>query len=277
MSVVVVTDSAATVPAELAARLGIVVVPLRINLGGESLLDGEVAPEVLLERTEEVTTSGPTPADFLAAIEDHAGSEGVLIATVSHAMGAGTYLAAKTALAAAKVPARLVDTETAAGGQGLVVVAAAEAAQRGASLEAVEATARDVLARVRLVATFPNLDHLVGSGHVPEAPAWAARGLGLNPVIELKRGKVTPLAPALNAERARRRIVDVWRRSRPSVPTRLHVAALHSLAEEAAGQLLAAVCEETPPHTAFVGPFGTGMLVHSGPGVVGLAWWWQVL
>lgn len=274
MSVLVITDSAATVPAELASRLGIVVVPLRINLGGESMLDGEVPPEVLLEYTEEVTTSGPTPADYLAAIEAHVGSEGALIATVSYAMGASTYLAAKSALAAARVPVRLVDTETAAGGQGLVVLAAAEAAQKGAGLVEVEAIARNVASRVRLIATLPSLDHLVRSGHVPGAAAWAARGIGLNPVVELRRGKVVPLAPALSAKRARLRIVDMWRRSRPPALAELHVAALHSLADDQAMALLAVVTEECPPRTSFVGSFGTGMLVHSGPGVVGLAWWW---
>jgi hypothetical protein len=55
----------------------------------------------------------------------------------------------------------------------------------------------------------------------------------------------------------------------------LHVAALHAQAEPAAESLLARVCEEVVPATSFVGPFGTVMVVHTGPGLVGLAWRWE--
>jgi hypothetical protein len=50
---------------------------------------------------------------------------------------------------------------------------------------------------------------------------------------------------------------------------------LHSLAPAAATELLTEVTAEIKPATAFVGSFGTVMLVHAGPGVVGLAWWWD--
>lgn len=275
MTVTVVTDSAATLPPELAASLGIVVVPLRITVGGGSFPDGTVDAETLLARTEEVTTAGPTPADFLEAIESRAGAAGVVVATVSHDIAAGTFLAARAAAAATAVPVRVVDTATAAGAEGLVVLAAARVAAAGGTLDEVEATARRVAARVRLVATLPDLDHLVRSGHVPEAAAWAARWMGLRPVVALRAGRITPLAPARGAHAARRRILAAWRRTRPARPVPLHVAALHSLAPAGAEELLAAVRAEVEPASAWVGPFGTVMLVHTGPGVVGLAWWWE--
>jgi hypothetical protein len=40
--------------------------------------------------------------------------------------------------------------------------------------------------------------------------------------------------------------------------------------------LLARVCEQVEPATSFVGPFGTVMVVHTGPGLVGLAWRWEL-
>ena len=42
-----------------------------------------------------------------------------------------------------------------------------------------------------------------------------------------------------------------------------------------ARDLLARVCEEVDPATAFLGEFGTVMVAHTGPGVVGLAWRWE--
>jgi len=275
MTVAVVTDSAATVPPTLVDELGIGVVPLRLTIGTVSYRDGEVAPETLLARVGEVTTSGPTPADFLEVIEARAGTDGVVVATVSREIAAGTYLAAEAAAELATVPVQVVDTATAAGGEGLVVLAAARRAATGASLGEVASTVRRVGRLVRLVATLPDLDHLVRSGHVPEAAAWAARWTGLQPVIELRRGRIRPMTPARNRQAALAKVVASWRRSRPSRAAALHVAALHSQAPGAAVELLDAVRAEVEPASSFVGPFGTVMLVHAGPGVVGLAWWWE--
>jgi hypothetical protein len=68
-------------------------------------------------------------------------------------------------------------------------------------------------------------------------------------------------------------VARVWRTQGNA--TRLHVAAQHALAPDAACHLLAAVSERTEPVTSFVGEFGAVMVVHTGPGVAGLAWWWE--
>ena len=57
--------------------------------------------------------------------------------------------------------------------------------------------------------------------------------------------------------------------------TRLHVAALHALAPGAAEDLLERVEAEVIPATKFAGEFGSVMVVHTGPGLYGLAWWWE--
>jgi hypothetical protein len=41
--------------------------------------------------------------------------------------------------------------------------------------------------------------------------------------------------------------------------------------------LLAAIDAEHAPATSLVGSFSTAMIVHAGPGVLGLAWWWEPL
>lgn len=275
VTVTVVTDSAATVPTDLAEQLGIVVVPLRLAIGAANYRDGDIGPDALLARTEDVTTSGPTPADLLMAIEAAATSDGVVIATVSRDIAQGTFLSARAAAGAAAVPTRVVDTATAAGAEGLVVLEAARAAARGDSLDEVVAAAQRVVVRVRLIAMLPNLEHLVRSGHVPQAAAWAARWVGLHPVVEVRSGRISPSRPALSDSAAHKAMLAAWRRTIPARPAALHVAALHSLAANAADKLLAGVRAEVEPAEGFVGSFGTVMLVHAGPGVAGLAWWWD--
>ena len=139
----------------------------------------------------------------------------------------------------------------------------------------VVAAAQRVVVRVRLIAMLPNLEHLVRSGHVPQAAAWAARWVGLHPVVEVRSGRISPSRPALSDSAAHKAMLAAWRRTIPARPAALHVAALHSLAANAADKLLAGVRAEVEPAEAFVGSFGTVMLVHAGPGVAGLAWWWD--
>lgn len=272
MTVAVVTDSAAALPRDLAAARGVTVVSMWLTVDGKPVREGEFPLEGLVER-QGVTTSGPTPAEFETAIHDRMNPDGVVVCTIASTMSS-TYSAAVMAASALDGPVRVVDTATAAGAEALVVLAAADAAAAGLTLDGVEAAARRVADRVRLLALVPNLDHLVRSGRVPGIAGWAGRRLGITPLFEFREGKARGLRPALGVDGALDRIVGAFRRSRV-VGARPHVAALHALAPDAATTLLARVREEVEPASAFVSEFGSVMVVHTGPGLVGLAWWWE--
>jgi DegV family protein with EDD domain len=227
---------------------------------------------------DNVSTSAPTPGEFEHAIKDTSrASDGVLVLTIAGSMSA-TYQSAVVAAQAVGGEVRVVDTATAGGAEALVVLAAADAAGSGASLDDVEARALAVIERVRLVATISSLDHLVRSGRVPGIAGWAGRRLNINPLFEFRGGAVRRLRPALSREAALDRIVQLVRRDAPLAgdrPNRLHVAALHALARDVADDLLGRITETEEVATAFVGEFGPVMVVHTGPGLAGLAWWWE--
>jgi DegV family protein with EDD domain len=155
----------------------------------------------------------------------------------------------------------------------LVVLAAASCAAAGGSPEEVRQAADRVIERVRLVATLPRLDFLVRSGRVPGIAGWAGGKLKVNPLFQFRGGGVHTLRPAFSRDAALERILSSWRSSRPA-ECALHVAALHALADDDAKRLLDAVQREVRPETAFVGEFSPVMVAHTGPGLVGLAWWW---
>lgn len=271
MTVAIVTDSAAALPTDLVERYGIAVVPMWLTIRGMPEPEGERSlQELVVER--DVTTSAPTPGEFETAIKETR-ADGVLVLTIASSMSA-THQAALVAAKAVGGPVRVLDTQTAGGAEALVVLAAAKAAQEGASLDAVEAQAHAVMDRVRLIATLPTLDHLVRSGRVPGIAGWAGRRLGINPLFEFRSGKVRRLRPALSQEAALDRIVALVARGR-SEGARLHVAALHALAVDVAEVLLERASALVSPATAFVGEFGPVMVVHTGPGLAGLAWWWE--
>lgn len=274
MTVAIITDSAAALPADLAARRGITVVPMWLSVNGQPELEGSRSLAELLDEPD-VSTSAPTPGEFETAIKDRlASADQVVVCTIAESMSA-SYEAAVVGAASFADAVRVVDTNTAAGGQALVVLAAAEEAARpGATIDDVVARATEVAERVRLIATLPNLDHLVRSGRVPGIAGWAGKRLGINPLFEFRAGVVRRLRPALSPEAASDRMIAQVRRS--GIPDgRLHVAVLHALAPAVADQLRARVAAEFSPVESFVGEFGPVMVVHTGPGLVGLAWWWE--
>ena len=314
MTVAVVTDSAASLPADLVERWGIRVVAQHLVLGGEDHPDGAVATEDVVARTaEKVTTSAPSPGEFLEVLEPLAAG-GAVVVTLASEMS-GTYKSAWLAATTLEHGVRVVDSRTAAGAEGLVALSAARAAAAGATIEEVEAAALDVAGRVQLVATMPGLEQLVRSGRVPGLAGWAGRVLGLQPLFAFSHGRARALRPSQSREAALDRIVarclagggqkeqalelldrllaghpNDWKAlgergwlsvqlDRPAVAggggSSLHLAAMHARAEDEARRLVERVTATMAPATAFVAEFSPVMVAHTGPGLVGLAWWWE--
>jgi DegV family protein with EDD domain len=273
MSVAVITDSAAALPADLEQELGVTVVPMWLVIGDTAVREGELTVGELLG-DEHVTTTAPTPGDYAEAMRAALGrgASDVLVLTIASTMSASCE-AATTAAREVGDRVRVVDTATAAGAQALVVIAAARAASTGASIDACAAVAADVARRVRLTATVPDLAHLVRSGRVPSIAARAGRALGVHPLFEFRAGEVHALRPARGADAARDRIVARFRRDARADHV-AHVVVMHALAPDAAESLRRRLTGE-PLAESFVGEFGSVMIAHAGPGLLGLAWWWD--
>ncbi len=275
--VAIVTDSAATLPPELAEGNRVSVVPMEVTIGGRANGDRLVPlEEVLRHLRDGVRTASPSPGRFSSAIARAERGDGVLVLTVASSMSS-TYQAASLGARRSPGPVEVLDTGTAAGGEGLVVLAAARAAAAGRPLPEVLEAARRAAAHVELVATLDDLEYLVRGGRLPRTVGRLAWLIGVQPLFEFRAGAIRPLRPAFSRRGARRRVIARWRRSRPADPrARLHVAALHALARDEAERLLDAVRAEAEPVTAFVGEFDAVMVAHTGPRLIGLAWWWEL-
>jgi DegV family protein with EDD domain len=245
---------------------------MTVTIGGRTTHDGETPVEAMLEAGD-LETSGPSPGDFALAIEQCATDDGVLVLTLASTMSS-TYQSAVLAVGQTAARVRVVDTQTAAGAEALVVLAAARAATNGAPLDTVAAEAERVMSRVRLVATVPDLTFLVRSGRVPGIAGRVGQRLRVAPLFEFVAGRVHPLRPALGVDAAYDRLVQRVVSSAEG-GAGLHVAAYHAMCPDAAVGLLQRVERVIPPTSAFVGEFGSVMVAHTGPGLVGLAWWWE--
>ena len=195
-SVAIVTDSAASLP----PGGGPIAVPMKLILDGEELRDGIdlTATEFyrrLRSLNETPTTSGPSPQGFLDTFEEAAGRfASILCITVSPAFSS-THAAARVAIDTARetlpgLKIDLLDSGSAAGGEGLVVIAAQKAAGSGASLREVREAAEHVARRVSLLAYLDTLYYVWKGGRVPMIAYAGSALLGLKPVLEMANGRV---------------------------------------------------------------------------------------
>lgn len=238
--IAIVTDTDASLPAEVAARYGIRLVPINVHFGEEALATGvDIDDAQLFARIDREgrlpTTSAPSPGQFLQAYEAAfaAGADGVACLCVSSAISA-TYQAAVTAkdLLPGR-PIEVVDTLSVSMAQGFMAIAAAEAAAAGASLAEVVTAARATGERAHVFGALATLKYLAMSGRVGHLAAGFGNLLSVKPVLTLRNGKLDLLEKVRTRSRALARVVELAGEAAAGRPIR-RMAVLHvNVPEEA--------------------------------------------
>jgi len=243
------------------------VLPITIHFSSHDIQDGVAgAAEVVYQRLrdgEEIKSSPPSPVDYLGATEGVDG-EGVVIITPA-AEFTVMYRNATIAAEVAQGPVAVVDSRTAAAAQGLVVQTACETAVQGGSMDDVVSVAEDAADRADLVAALVGVGTLRRSGRVPPAVLEVADRMGLRPVFRLRAGEVRRVGVPRSDEAALHRIrreaqLFGWTKDARS-------AVFHASAPGRARELLGLLGA-----TDHVTEFSPSMGIHTGPGVVGVAW-----
>jgi len=276
VSVTVVTDSTAYLPAEVVDRYGIEVVPLYVTLPGRSGREGrDIAPQdvarALSARGAKVSTSRPTTGDFVAAYRRclEGGADRVVSVHLSAELS-GTSDAAR--LAAAQIGEHVVtvlDSRCTAMGTGFAVLAAARAAAAGASAEEVAGAARASAEATHIFFVVDTLEHLRRGGRIGSAAAILGSALAVKPVLHMAGGEVVPLEKVRTSGRALNRLVQ--RAVDAAGEGRAFVAVHHLAAPERADRLAAELRERLPGlGEMYVSELGAAIGAHVGPGAVGI-------
>ena len=267
-----VTDSAANVPPEVARDLAIRVVPIHLRFGPESFRDGVDLVggdfyDRLVRDDRAASTSAPSPGDFLEAYRA-TGADEVLCVTLSSGVSVSHH---EAVLAAERFEGRVevVDSHSATMGEGFVAIEGARAVRDGASLEAAAARARDVAGRTEVFGAIETFEFLRRSGRVNKLQAYAATMLDIKPVFRLREGEIGPVARPRTRSRALTRIVEETLREVTGRP--VHLAAFHVRAEADARELVRRIEAESQVVETFVVDSTPAIGAHTGPGLVGVA------
>jgi DegV family protein with EDD domain len=198
MNIRIVTDSTCDLPEEIVTQQAITVIPLHINVGDISFLDG-----VDLSRTEFYTqlpnyesspkTATPSPESFTQVYNRLAndGAQAILSIHISETLSATINSARIAAEQFTRIPVTVLDSSQLSLGTGFLVERAAQMAQAGKKMEEIVSTLQEMMKRTYVFASLKTLEYLRRSGRMNSAIARFGEILQIKPLLHMNMGKAT--------------------------------------------------------------------------------------
>jgi DegV family protein with EDD domain len=272
--IAIITDSTSDLPPDLAEQYAIQIVPLYVLWGDEQLLDGvDISNDEFYKRLpadpNQPTTSQPTPADFVRAIEG-LDAEEVAIFTLARRLSA-TYESASMAGEMVDVPVHVVNSNSISMGLGWQVLAAARAREQGGDVAAMLAEAERVRRGLSVLFVVDTLDYLHRGGRIGGAARLLGSALQLKPLLEVNAevGVVDSVERIRTRQRSLRRLVEAtFERLDPDKPLRISI--LSGGAPEETQALFDEMQQTYKPVEITIAKVSPVIGTHAGPGLVGL-------
>jgi DegV family protein with EDD domain len=277
--VAVVADTTSNLPRERIERHAITLVPLYVVFGPDrteresDITDYPAFFEELRSSAALPGTSQPSVGDFVNAYEPLL-AEGKDIVSVHISEGlSGTGQAARQAAEQLQRDGkggeriRVLDSRTAAGGTGLMVLAAAHAAESGADLDGIEAAMEQARGNFKMWFAVDTLEFLRRNGRIGGASAWIGSTLKVKPILTVE-SEMVPVERVRTSKRSFERMVDYARQRHESGADGWVVQ--HISAPDQAKALVDRCYEVFGCEPVFVSEVGPVLSCHTGPGMLGV-------
>lgn len=256
-------------PAALVAQHRLVVVPSLLNFDGRAYRDGiDLSRAEFYQRLPHLrpppTTAAPSAGEFEAAYRQC--GDAPIVSIHLAASFSAIFNTARLGAEPFGAQVTLVDSGSLSMGIGWQVLAAAEAAERGATAAEVVAAAHSVGQRLRLMAVLDTVEYLRRGGRASAITAGLSALLQIKPLLEVAHGQVSSLARLRTRAKAREGLVSRIEALGPLERLAvLHVAAADDA--QALAERLAARATHPPLVVEATAVIGT----HVGPGTLAVA------
>ena len=234
MSIAIVTDSTSDLPPETIEQLSIHVIPNILVIDGQSLEDGlDISRQEFYERLPNLKTL-PTTASASSGkfqmLYERLFEQGIehIISLHAPSILSGIFAAASLAAQSFGNKVKVIDSGQVSLGLGFQVIAAAKAAAKGGTVEAILEGIQEIRQRIHLFAMLDTLEYARRSGRVSWMRAQLGSLLEIKPFIELRAGKVLNLGQVRTHHKGVNRLLQILQNLGPLES----LAVLHSNAEK---------------------------------------------
>jgi DegV family protein with EDD domain len=279
--VAVIVDSLSCIPPDRIEKYGIKIIPVIIYYKDKSYrdlveLDNSSAYEFLDEAPQFWRSSTASPEDYLDMFRElRKATADILIITVSPRLSA-FYQSAVAAreTARAEMPdlhIEIIDSETVTAAEGLVAMAAAEAAQQGKTLTEVAEVAFEIRHRVKFVALLDTIRYVYRTGRIPKLLSQIGAALPVKPVLTTYGGVVHMVAATRTRKNGIEKILAMMRseiNDKKSI-----IAVMHAGCLEEAQVLKERIAGEYNCQDLFITDFSPVMAYATGKGTLALAYY----
>ena len=276
--VAVVTDSTSYLAPGVAEENGIIVVPLYVVFGGDrtvpetEITDYDAFFEELRSAESLPTTSQPSVGDFTAVFEPLLADGGEVVSVHISGGLSGTPEAARQAKEALARDGKggerieVIDSTTAAGGLGFMVLAAAKAARDGMSAKEAAEHVANARKELRLWFGIDTLEFLRRGGRIGAASAWIGSTLRVKPILTVEN-EITPVERVRTSSRMFERLVEYAQGCAESGANAW--SAQHINATDLCNALIERCSEVYGSQPTIVSEIGPVLSAHTGPGLLG--------
>ena len=275
MTVAIVTDSTADLPADLAAEKGIRVVPLNVHFGTEVFRDGiDLDADGFYERLTGggvfPTTSQPSVGEFVDVYRGLSETCDAVISVHISSKISGTYNSAtqaKEALGETACRIEIIDTLQASMSLGLIALGTADVIRAGAGVDEALETAQGLTRSARLFGIVDTLEYLHKGGRIGRAQMLLGSVLKITPVLSQVDGVAFPVERTRTFSRALSRLRAVCEEMAPLRA----LSVIDSTEPEAGDRLTADLSDLAPGGQVLRARFGPILGTYLGPRAIGIA------
>lgn len=210
----IITDSTLDLPAELIREKDIEVLPLLINFGEESYLDGvEITTKEMIDKIDATgvlpTTAQVTPNRFEESFKKYLDEGYKIVALTLSSDMSGTYQSAciaKDMLESDDIV--VIDSRNVTSGLGLLVLKACELRDKGLGIKEIEEGILKAIPKVKCSLNFESLENLVRGGRLSKTAGTIGSVLGLRLILEIKDGKMSVKDKVRGSKKALKKLVS---------------------------------------------------------------------
>ena len=275
--VALVTDTCHYLPRELVERCALHEVSLYVHAGATAQREREIDDyDAYFERLAAAaagdlpTTSQPSIGDFLEVYEPLIASGHEIVSIHLSGGLSGTVRAAEQAreqLGAAAERVHVIDSETACGAEGLMLMAAAAAVSSGGDAAATAERARQARDSLQFLFSLDTLEYLRKGGRIGGAQAWLGSALKIKPILSLE-SEIGAVERVRTSRRAFDRLVALLEKLKADGADGWVVQ--HTHIPDQAASMVARGREIFGTEPMFVSEIGPVIGTHIGPGLLGV-------